>query len=183
VANKKNTSASAVQENVGEQARGDSGTHVSPALADTMSDAGEAAVIVGVAEAAKQMYTAAIESLPDASDLEFAGRAAVVLSGLRNLEAALSRAACRSRTTPSVIVALSDVRRRYDDLTARAANSPGSTLGPRLHTVCRRAKLSTLEAANGAGLGVDMLEAVEAEETTTYDVATKVETLIAALGG
>jgi hypothetical protein len=148
-----------------------------------MPDEGEAAVIVGVAEAAKQMYTVAIDSLPEPNDSQFAGRVAVVLSVMRKIEAALSQAACRSRPTRSVIVALSDVRGRYDDLMARAADSPGCTLSQRLYTVRRRAKLSILETANGTGLGVDVLEAVEAEETTTYDVATKVEAVIAALGG
>ncbi|MGH3644267.1 MAG: hypothetical protein ACRDUX_35210, partial [Mycobacterium sp.] len=98
------------------------------------------------------MYTAAIESLPDPSDGEFTSRAAVVLSGLRKLEAALSQAASRNRTTPAVIVALSGVRASYDELAERAADGPGSTLGQRLYLTRKRAKLSAQEAANGAGL-------------------------------
>jgi hypothetical protein len=175
--------APAVQENVADAASDHPGAQVAGTLDDVTPDDGEAGVIVGIAAAAKHIYTAALEALPEPNDSGFASGAAVVLSGLRKLEAALSEAACRSRATSSVIVALSDARRRYDDLMARAADSPGSTLGQRLYTVRARAKLSALETANGAGLQADLLEAVEADETTTYDVATKVEALIAELGG
>ena len=76
----------------------------------------------------------------------------------------LSDAAGRSRVTPSVIVALSGVRHRYDDLMETAANGPAATLGQRLYISRGRAKLSTKEAANGVGLRKDLIEAVEAEE-------------------
>jgi hypothetical protein len=129
------------------------------------------------------MYDAAIESLPDPGDPEFSNRAAVILTGLRKLQAALSEAAGRSRVTPSVIVALSGVRSRYDELMATAANSPGATLGQRLYVARGRAKLSTLEAANGVGLRADLIEAIEAEEPATEDEAARIKELIAALGG
>jgi hypothetical protein len=129
------------------------------------------------------MYDAAIESLPDPGDPEFSNRAAVILTGLRKLQAALTEAAGRSRVTPSVIVALSGVRSRYDELMATAANSPGATLGQRLYVARGRAKLSTLEAANGVGLRADLIEAIEAEEPATEDEAARIKELIAALGG
>ena len=129
------------------------------------------------------MYTAAIESLPDPGDPEFSNRAAVILTGLRKLQATLSEAAGRSRVTPSVIVALSGVRSRYDELMATAAHSPGATLGQRLYIARGRAKLSTLEAANGVGLRADLIEAIEAEEPATEDEAARIKELIAALGG
>ena len=129
------------------------------------------------------MFTAAIDALPDPSDPEFSGRAAVVLSGLRKLEAALSQAARRNRATPSVTVAVSGVRSRYDDLMASASTAPGSTLGQRLYTARKRAKLSAQETANGAGLRVEILEAVEDEEAPTEDEATKIKAVIEALGG
>jgi hypothetical protein len=144
---------------------------------------GEAPVIVGLADAAMHMYTAAIESLPDPGDPEFSNRAAVILTGLRKLQATLSEAAGRSRVTPSVIVALSGVRSRYDELMATAAHSPGATLGQRLYIARGRAKLSTLEAANGVGLRADLIEAIEAEEPATEDEAARIKELIAALGG
>lgn len=152
-------------------------------MAEAAQDDGEAPVIVSAVEAAMHMFTAAIDSLPDASDSEFPHRAGVVLHGLRKLEAALSQAGRRSRVTPSVIVALSRVRGTYDDLMARAADAPGSTLGQRLYTARRRAKLSAKETANGAGLRTDLIEAIEAEEPATDDETTKIKTLIAALGG
>ncbi len=124
------------------------------------------------------MYAAAIDALPDPSDPEFPDRAGVILSGLRKLQD--SR---RSRVTPSVIVALSGVRSRYDDLMATAANGPGATLGQRLYIARGRAKLSTKEAANGVGLRKDLIEAVEGEEPVLEDEASRIKDLIAALGG
>jgi hypothetical protein len=145
------------------------------------ADDGEGPVIVGMAEAAMHMFTASIDSLPDPSDSDFSERAAVILSGLRKLQTSLSQAATRSRTTPAVIVALSGVRSCYDDLMELAADAPGATLGQRLYTARRRAKLSAPEAANGAGLREDLLDAVEAEEKPTEDEAAQINDLIAAL--
>jgi len=56
-------------------------------------DDGEAPVIVSLVEAAMQMFSAAIDALPDTSDPEFSGRANVILSGLRKLQTALTKAA------------------------------------------------------------------------------------------
>jgi hypothetical protein len=153
------------------------------AVADSAPNDGEAPVIVGLADAAMHMYAAAIDALPDPGDPEFPNRAGVILAGLRKLQGSLSEAAVRSRVTPSVIVALSGVRHRYDDLMETAANGPGATLGQRLYIARGRAKLSTKEAANGVGLRKDLIEAVEAEEPVTEDEASKIKDLIAALGG
>jgi hypothetical protein len=146
-------------------------------------DEGEAGVIVSVTDAAMHMFAAAIESLPDPGEPEFADRAAVVLTGLRKLQASLSQAAARSRVTPAVIVSLSGVRQTYDALIERAAEGPGSTLGQRLYVARNRSKLSAQETANGAGLRVDLIDAIEAEEPTTEDETAKIKELIAALGG
>jgi hypothetical protein len=153
-----------------------------------MSDAmqpndGEAPIIVSMSDAAMHMYSHAIDVLPDPGEHDFADRAAVILVGLRKLESALSNAATRSRATPAVIVALSTVRSRYDDLMATAANGPGATLGQRLYLARCRAKLSTKEAANGIGLRRDLIEAIEREETPTEEEASRIKELIAALGG
>lgn len=152
-------------------------------MAEAIPDEGEAPVIVGTVRAAMHMYTSAIESLPDTGNREFPARAAVILSGLRMLEGAVAEAARRSRPTPSVAVALRDIRARYNELMARVATAPGSTLGQRLYVARRRADLSVPEAANGVGLRADLLEAIEAGEPTTEQEVTKIETLIAALGG
>jgi hypothetical protein len=136
-----------------------------------------------MSDAAMHMYSAAIDSLLDAHDPEFPHRAAIILAGLRKLQGSLSEAAGRSRVTPSVIVALSGVRHRYDELMELAANGPGATLGQRLYIARGRAKLSTKEAANGVGLRKDLIEAVEAEEPATEDETSRIKDLIAALGG
>lgn len=150
---------------------------------DGALDDGEAPVIVSLVEAAMQMFTASIDALPDTSDPEFSGRAAVILSGLRKLQAALTQAASRGRATASVIVALSGVRKQYDELMDMAAEAPGATLGQQLYVTRRRAKLSAQETANGAGLQADLLDAIEADETPTDEEAARIKELIAALGG
>ena len=152
-------------------------------MADSAPNDGEAPVIVGLSDAAMHMYVAAIDSLPPVTEPEFAERAAVVLSGLRKLQGSLSEAASRSRVTPSVIVALSGVRRQDDELMTTAAEGPGATLGQRLYVARGRAKLSTAEAANGVGLRQDLIEAVEAEEPATEAETAQIKDLIAALGG
>lgn len=152
-------------------------------MAESAANDGEAPVIVGLSDAAMHMYAAAIDALPDPSDPEFAHRAGVVLAGLRKLQASLTDAAGRSRVTPSVIVALSGVRTRYDELIETAANGPSATLGQRLYVARGRAKLSTKEAGNGVGLRKDLIEAVEAEEPPTEEETAKIKDLIAALGG
>jgi hypothetical protein len=144
-------------------------------------DEGEASIIVGMAEAAMHMYTSAIAALPDNDDDEFRPRVEVILSGLRKLQKTLTDAATRSRLTPRVMVALSEVRRYYDDLMERAANAPGSTLGQQLYVARRRARLSAKETAHGAGLRADLLDDLEAGEVPTEDEALKVKGLIEAL--
>jgi hypothetical protein len=151
-------------------------------MAKDNPDEGEAPIIVGMAEAALHMYDSAIAALPDDDD-DFRARVEVILSGLRKLRKTLTEAAARSRLTPRVIVALSEVRQRYDDLMERAAAAPGSTLGQQLYVARCRAKLSARETANGAGLRADLLDDLEAGETPTEDETVKIKELIEALGG
>ena len=129
------------------------------------------------------MYGAAIDALPDPGDPEYPHRAGIILAGLRKLLGQLSEAAGRSRSTPTVVVALSGVRHRYDELMEAAAHGPGATLGQRLYVARERAKLSAKEAANGVGLRKDLIEAVEAEEPANEEETSKIKDLIAALGG
>ena len=144
---------------------------------------GESSVIVSLSEAAMHMYTAAIDALPFPEDRRFHDRADVVLSGMRKLRSGLAEAASRNRSTASVIIALSDVRQRYDRLMCRAAAAPGAGLGQQLYAARVHARLSAQEVANGAGLRVDLIDDLEAGEIPTEDEAHKVRTLIAALGG
>lgn len=136
-----------------------------------------------MADAAMHMYNVAIDALPDHSDPDFPDRAGVILAGLRKLQGTLTDAASRSRNTASVIVALSGVRKTYDELMENAASGPNATLGQRLYVARGRAKLSTKEAANGVGLRKDLIEAVEVEEPATEEETTRIKDLIAALGG
>lgn len=149
--------------------------------ANGQPDEGEAQLISSVADAAMHMFGASIDSLPDPEDSEYPAKAAVVLTGLRKLEAALAQAASRSRVTPTVIVSLAEVRNAYDALMVQAANGPGATLGQQMYLARRNARLSVQETANGAGLRADLLEAVEAEQELSGDEASKVKELIGAL--
>jgi hypothetical protein len=142
---------------------------------------GEAQTIVNLAEAAMHMYRAAIDSLPFPEDKKFHKRAEVVLSGMRKLRAALTEAASHSRSSPTVMMALSDVRRRYDDLMERAAEAPGSTLGQQLYTARIHAKLSAHEAANGMGLRPDLPDELESGGTPTDKETPLVQQLIASI--
>jgi hypothetical protein len=142
---------------------------------------GEAQTIVSLAEAAMHMYRAAIDSLPFPEDKKFQKRAEVVLTGMRKLRAALTEAASHSRPSPTVMMALSDVRQRYDNLMERAADAPGSTLGQQLYTARIHAKLTAQEAANGVGLSPDLPYELEAGGTPTDKEASLVQQLIAAI--
>lgn len=142
---------------------------------------GEAQTIVNLADAAMHMYRAAIDSLPFPEDKKFHKRAEIVLSGMRKLRAALTEAASHSRPSPTVMMALSDVRRRYDDLMERAADAPGSTLGQQLYNARVHAKLSAHEAANGFGLRRELPDELEAGGTPTAAETPLVEQLIAAI--
>ena len=142
---------------------------------------GEAQTIVSLAEAAMHMYRAAIDSLPFPEDKKFQKRAEVVLTGMRKLRAALTEAASHSRPSPTVMMALSDVRRRYDDLMERAADAPGATLGQQLYNARVHAKLTAHEAAYGVGLPADLPDELEAGGTPTDKETPLVQQLIAAI--
>src|SRR5271154_1236490 len=142
---------------------------------------GEAQTIVNLAEAAMHMYKAAIDSLPFPEDKKFQKRAEVVLTGMRKMRAALTVAASHSRPTPTVMMALSDVRRRYDDLMERVADAPGSTLGQQLYNARIHAKLSANEAAHGFGLGREPPDELEQGATPGAQETPLVEQLFAAI--
>ena len=142
---------------------------------------GEAQTIVNLAEAAMHMYRAAIDSLPFPEDKKFQKRAEVVLTGMRKLRAALTEAASHSRPSPTVMMALSDVRQRYDHLIERAAAAPGATLGQQLYTARIHGKLSAQEAANGVGVRPELPDELEAGATPTDQEASLVQQLIAAI--
>lgn len=143
----------------------------------------ESSVIVGLTDAAMHMYTAAIDALPPPDDEDFRRQADTVLAGLRKLRAGLTEAARRGPSTPNVILALSDVRKRYDALMTRVAAAPGASLGQRLYVTRVAAKLSAREVANGAGLDPALVDDLEAGEVPTAAEAAKIRALITALNG
>jgi hypothetical protein len=152
-------------------------------MGQPVSQEGDSSIIVSLSEAAMHMYTAAIDALPFQEDRKFHKRADVVLEGMRKLRTALTDAASTSRPSPGVIVALSNVRRRYDSLMEHAAAAPGSSLGQQIYVTRVHAKLSAQEVANGAGLRDGLLDELEAGATPTDDEAAKINDAIAALGG
>jgi len=152
-------------------------------MAQPGSQEGDSAIIVDLSEAAMHMYTAAIDALPFQEDKKFHKRAEVVLEGMRKLRSALSEAASTSRPSSAVIVALSNVRRRYDSLVEHAAAAPGSSLGLQIYATRLTAKLTAREVENGAGLREGLLDDLEAGATPTDEEATKIKDAIDALGG
>ena len=143
----------------------------------------EAPLIVGAVDVAIKTFATAIDALPDPSSPEFAQRAAVVLADLRQLEAVVARAARQSRGLPAVVMALSAVRNRYQDLMFRAAAAPDATLGQRLFAARRRANLSAAETGNAVGLSAQLIEAAEAGQPVTADDAAAITALLTQLGG
>jgi hypothetical protein len=152
-------------------------------MAQLASLEGDSSIIVDLSEAAMYMYTAAIDALPFAEDKKFHKRADVVLSGMRKLRAALTDATSASRPSPAVIVALSNVRRRYDALMEHAAAAPGSSVGHQVYAARIQARLSAREVENGAGVREGLLDDLEAGATPTDEEAAKIVEAIAALGG
>ena len=152
-------------------------------MAQPASLEGDSSIIVDLSEAAMHMYVAAIDALPFAEDKKFHKRADVVLSGMRKLRAALTDAASTSRPSPAVIVALSDVRRRYDALMEHTATAPGSSVGQQVYATRIQARLSAREVENGAGVREGLLDDLEAGGAPTDEEAAKISEAIAALGG
>jgi transcriptional regulator with XRE-family HTH domain len=158
----------------GVAARGEEATEV---LTDTIG----APLMAETVELAMHTLTAAMAHLPDPSHPGFTPKATTILADLRKLEKLASTAARNAKGTPSVVLALSSVRRSYNDLMMRAARSPAATLGQRLYEARHRAELSLEEAANGAGLPIAVLEDAEAERTIASPAATAIDNLIAQL--
>lgn len=156
-----------------------------PAVTDeateVFTDSVQAPLMAETVELAMHTLTAASADLPEPDDPDFTPKATSILADLRRLERLASSAARNTKGSPAVILALSSVRRSYNELMMRAAQSPSATLGQRLYGVRQRAELSLQEAANGAGLPVAVLEEVEAERTVSPEAETALTNLIAQL--
>lgn len=141
----------------------------------------QAPLMAEAVELAMHTIGTAIAALPKPSDPDFTPRATAILADLRKLESVAASAARSAKGTPSVVLALSSVRRSYNEVMLRAARSPAATLGQRLYGARHRAELSPQETANAAGLPVDIVLAAEAERPIPPDAASALETLIAQL--
>lgn len=124
---------------------------------------------------------AAVADLPPASDPEFTPKVTAVLADLRKLESVAANAARNAKGTPSVVLALSTVRRHYHDLMLRAVKSPAATLGQRLYAVRQQADLSIAETANAADLPPDAVLAAEQERDLSPETTAALENLVAQL--
>jgi transcriptional regulator with XRE-family HTH domain/DNA-binding transcriptional regulator YiaG len=148
---------------------------------EIMTSTVQAPLMAEAVELAMHTITAAIAALPKPSDPEFTPRATAILADLRKLESVAANAARIAKGTPSVILALSAVRRSYNEVMLKAARSPAATIGQRLYAARHRADLTAEEAANAAGVPVDAVTTVEDERSIPPDAASAIETLIAQL--
>ncbi|OJZ65783.1 hypothetical protein BRW65_27965 [Mycobacterium paraffinicum] len=148
---------------------------------ESFTDSVQAPLMAETVELAMHTLLTAISELPEPAHPDFSPKATKTLADLRRLERLASSAARNAKGSPSVILALSGVRRSYNDLMMRAARSPSATLGQRLYGARHRAELSIEEAANGAGLPATVLEDAEAERPIAPEAARAIENLIAQL--
>jgi len=153
------------------------GNDVTEVLTDTV----QAPLMAEAVELAMHSIGTAVSALPDPSDPGFTQQATPILANLRQLETVAANAARNARGTPSVVLALSAVRRRYNELMLQAAKSPTATLGQRVYGARHRAELSVEEAANAAGVPTETLLDAEAERAVPPDAVAAINTLIAQL--
>lgn len=148
---------------------------------ESLTDTVRAPLMAEAVELAMHTITAATAQLPEPSDPAFTPKVSNILADLRKLENVAASAARNARGTPSVVLALSTVRRTYNEVMAMAARSPNATLGQRLYGARHRAQLSIDEAAAAAGLPAELLSDAEAERPVPDDVAALIATLIGQL--
>jgi transcriptional regulator with XRE-family HTH domain len=150
-------------------------------VTEVFTDTVQAPLMAEAVELAMHGISAAMAELPDQADPDFTPKVTNILADLRKLEKLAANAARNARGTPSVVLALSSVRRSYNDLMIRAARSPSATLGQRLYEARHRAELSREEAATAAGLPTATLDDAEAERPIPQDALAALNTLIAQL--
>lgn len=154
---------------------------VSDDTTEVLTDTVRAPLMAEAVELAMHSISAAMSLLGEPSDPNFTPQVTGILADLRKLENVAANAARNARGTPSVVLALSSVRRAYNDVMAKAAQSPNATLGQRLYGARRRAELSIEEAAAAAGLPANFLADAEAERPIPADVVGTITTLIGQL--
>lgn len=148
---------------------------------EVVTDSVRAPLMAEAVELALHTINTAIADLPAPSDSEFTPRITRILADLRKLEAVAANAARSAKGTPSVVLALSTVRRQYHDLMLRAVQAPSATLGQRLYAVRQQAELTVEETANAADLPAEVIRAAEADWDIPVAAADTLENLIAQL--
>jgi transcriptional regulator with XRE-family HTH domain len=138
----------------------------------------EGSLIAQAVVAAVNTLGSTIDSLPAADDEDFTPRITAILSDLRQLEAVAARAARIGRVTPTLIRALSAVRRRIEELTMLAATGRHATLGQRLYAARRSSNLTIAETAQAAGVTEDDVARAESEQPVPTHAVGAIETLI-----
>lgn len=138
----------------------------------------EGSLIAQAVVAAVNTLGSTIDSLPPVDDPDFTPRITAILSDLRQLEAVAARATRIGRVTPTLIRALSTVRKRMDDLTMLAATAERATLGQRLYATRRNANLTIAETAQAAAVEEAAIVRAEAEEPIAVAAVAAIEALI-----
>ena len=87
-----------------------------------LTDTVRAPLMAEAVELAMHSIGTAVDALPKPVGSGFTQRATPILADLRKLETVAANAARNARGTPSVVLALSAVRRRYNELMLRAAS-------------------------------------------------------------
>lgn len=141
----------------------------------------EGSLIAEAVVAAVNTLGSTIDALPAVDDPDFTPRITAILSDLRQLEAVAARATRIGRVTPTLIRALSAVRRRMDELTMRAATAEHASLGQRLYAARRTANLTIGETAQAAGVTEDVIAAAESEQAVPASAVDAIEALIGQL--
>jgi transcriptional regulator with XRE-family HTH domain len=160
-----------------------SGAGLSDVASAGVDDHDDVPLVVDAVELALARLDDAIAELPAPEAADFGERAAALLVDLRKLESVAARAVRPSHGSPAVMKALGTVRRRYNELMLRAAETPSATAGQRLYAARRRANLSTAEAAAALGATAEVVEAVEAGGPVDQAMGGRIDALIAGLGG
>jgi transcriptional regulator with XRE-family HTH domain len=148
---------------------------------EVLTETVQAPLMAEAVELAMHSIGTALKALPSPTQPDFTVRSAPILADLRKLETVAANAARNAKGTPSVALALSAVRRTYNQLMLRAAQAPSATLGQRLYGARHRAELSLEEAANAAGVATAVLLDAESERAVPADAAAAIGTLIAQL--
>ncbi|MGH3638087.1 MAG: transcriptional regulator [Mycobacterium sp.] len=141
----------------------------------------EGSLIAQAVVAAVNTLGSTIDSLPAADDADFTPRITAILSDLRQLEAVAARATRIGKVTPTLIRALSTVRRRIEELTMLAATAQHATLGQRLYAARRNSNLTIVETAQAAGVAEDVIARAESEQPVPASAVGAIETLIGEL--